>query len=688
MAADPKNIKKFLHGIILLPESADPSSTGAVEGTLFYSTEHSRLKYRTSTAYIEVGSDLNTLNVDSTSTLKGAVTIGTDTASANLIVKGDITADGDITAKGTINLGDGVGTDDLSILARVTTSILPKNGTTPDIGDASDKFKDLYLSGKLKGNVEGNITGNLKGKIIDSNDVDLLDNTAGAATFGGTADKADKIKVIAEAGDALHYPSFVLDATTDGQKSAKMHSVLSYKPDDGKLSATTFSGNLEGDVDGDVSGNVTADEIMFTPVGTLPSATSQAGLVAYKDGLQVSDGTSWSQVGTGSGGGSSEDSIVVMNMKGVSTDLTIPSWSYVDPPTNSMPGTLVDVWNTPEVDTVSGWDAVEQHYVIPETGYYDMASAMYINNVVDGVDTDGEDYKTSVPSDAGSHDSGFDKDSYNAHTHKITGQNRSILSFQVSSNSGTSWSIAYETRDGNYHYNTDKFGITLSVPAAYLVKDTFVRVIIFQQNQAGDDYELDSSNAAFFNIAKRQSAQTLLENETVAMRCQLVNDQVISSAAVNLGQASASATNARVGFDTVQFDTHNGYIAYDTTAAASTQTTAGRYVVPVTGIYQVHCNLRISNVTSTNPDETYDWNCRIQYNSYSKLYSFGDVTGHDSDGSNDGVADTVNVEMSDLYQLSKGDHVSIIFDPKSPDTDYTFEGSSSGYCTLSIHKIK
>ena len=135
---------------------------------------------------------------------------------------------------------------------------------------------------------------------------------------------------------------------------------------------------------------------------------------------------------------------------------------------------------------------------------------------------------------------------------------------------------------------------------------------------------------------------------------------------LNGDESSPSGTDTIVPFDTVSFDTHNGF---DTTSAV--ESGRGEYTVPVTGIYKVSATVAISEVTAGTSGSV-----RVRSNTTTKQYVFEEA---DSVGSG-----RLHVQIDDLLQLTKGDKIDVVV---VADASYTIQGTG-GYTIFSAYKIK
>ena len=217
---------------------------------------------------------------------------------------------------------------------------------------------------------------------------------------------------------------------------------------------------------------------------------------------------------------------VACSVRGLASAITI----------NIATGTKLTGWNDPDVDTTGSFDGTNDYYVVPETGYYDInygvqihdeASPNEMNAVYQEIRVDGSAVRTG--------------------------------GFQTASGNASSIS-------------------TVSMTAYYLLKG---QQVDFAASYTGGDAQNQINNSAqvtYFDIAKRSSAQTILENETVAMRY-----------TSNAGTAIANNTDTPLLFEDKDTDTHNAY-----------NTSTGIYTFPVSGYYSVDCKVGIYGRDSAN----------------------------------------------------------------------------------------
>lgn len=192
------------------------------------------------------------------------------------------------------------------------------------------------------------------------------------------------------------------------------------------------------------------------------------------------------------------------------------------------------------------------------------------------------------------------------------------------------------------------------INAFYLAKGQQIRFQLYQQNSDGDTTTIKTlSEASWLYISKRNSAQTILENETVAMR--VFKDD---------SQSIPSASTTKVEFDDVDYDTHGTF-----------NSSTNKYVVPTSGIYDIYAKIRYQDI-----DETVGMNFSIFIfvNNVNRSQITDEASANNQTSRSQQVADTL--------QLNKGDeiHISLYHgDPTSEDTK-----AEAGEMVLTIKKIK
>ena len=252
------------------------------------------------------------------------------------------------------------------------------------------------------------------------------------------------------------------------------------------------------------------------------------------------------------------------------------------------------------IDTTGSYNSSTYKYKIPESGYYDLDLGVYFASV--------------SPADTN-------------------------FAAQV-----TDGSTVYLGKFLNAH-NTD--GVLSASRTVYITKDTE----IFVQVKSSDSGGFTVQNAAqtnYLTIAKRQSAQTQLENETVACK-----------AFVNADYTRSDSNSHTIQFNEVAYDTH---AAFDT----STYT----YTFPVSGYYLIHANVLFTDFSGFA-------NARISDGGSSHAYVYF--------GANDD--DVAGVTLTYMNYYSKGDSTKVFMDPTgvTEDASYTVEGNATMGGTIVSH---
>jgi hypothetical protein len=272
---------------------------------------------------------------------------------------------------------------------------------------------------------------------------------------------------------------------------------------------------------------------------------------------------------------------------------------------NNAQDTLIDNWNTPAIDTVGGWDAVNQYYVVPETGYYDIDFSVLITN-----------------------DANFDL----SRVVVMIKQGTNVLKYSGNRGSGVDYNYA-----------------DVSKTAAYLEKGQTISFFVRQDQLTSPGEQNDVAASAIYtnaSIAKRQSAQTVLETETVAARYYLDTEQT---------NVSLSGTISAI-FDTKEFDTHN--------CVFNLGQHGTKLVAPVSGYYMISAGISIADVDITS-DAYVQWRINVDPAATSRTYNHEQRTRLDS------VRDT----SSFIWYLEKGDQVGVYL--QSTDTSVTLQSGSA-----------
>ena len=130
----------------------------------------------------------------------------------------------------------------------------------------------------------------------------------------------------------------------------------------------------------------------------------------------------------------------------------------------------------------------------------------------------------------------------------------------------------------------------------------------------------------YLNILKRASTQTILENETIAMRATKDDTQSIPN-----------STTTKIEYDDVDYDTHGAF-----------NTSTNTYTVPSSGIYDIYAKMRFADL-----DETVGMNTSIS------LFLNGSVKSQIVDESAENNQTSRSMRIYDTLSLSKGDEIHI-----------------------------
>lgn len=180
----------------------------------------------------------------------------------------------------------------------------------------------------------------------------------------------------------------------------------------------------------------------------------------------------------------------------------------------------------------------------------------------------------------------------------------------------------------------------------YLEKNQEVYIYFWYSATSPDATEVILSGVPArtnFSISKRQSAQTVLETETVAAKVTLTAPYT---------QSLPDNNFKTIQFNTTEFDTH-GCLDLATNSL----------IAPVTGYYQVSGNILISQVTNTSQDANINWHIL-------KTSSIGDtpelicwqseINYYESSNTyiRDGASTTIYMEKGDSIKLQINDYTS------------------------------
>ncbi len=148
------------------------------------------------------------------------------------------------------------------------------------------------------------------------------------------------------------------------------------------------------------------------------------------------------------------------------------------------------------------------------------------------------------------------------------------------------------------------------------------------------------ASGGYFSITKLATAQTQLENETVACK-----------AFVNADYTHSDANTNTIQYNATDFDTH-----------AAFNTSNGVYTVPVSGYYIVSANVVLTSATG-------HFQIRIAQGGASRVYAFNEAN-------DDNIA---GLDLSDIDYYEKGEDIRIYLDSVgvTEDASYVISGNSS-----------
>lgn len=297
------------------------------------------------------------------------------------------------------------------------------------------------------------------------------------------------------------------------------------------------------------------------------------------------------------------------------TGTSIPNQSYTTVPWDKT--NLVDTTNSLDNNGI---------YTIPETGYYDISSQVWL----------------SSNNDFDANTAGFDEDVF-------------FIGLYINGSLSNIGTIDNAYVNDNQAYNYMSTVNTMK----YLEKGQTVEIKCLQTSDSAQSI-VNSFAYNWLTIAKRQSAQTVLETETVAAKIELSSNQSVQTNA-----------NVTVQFDDPEFDTHN---AYDVANSA--------YIVPISGYYSITAQIILLNCEGV-------FNTRIAIDASSKTYSRFE-SSQNSETSTTNIAEAL---VNDIFYLEKGQSVRLYVDAKGAveDSSYVIAGFSSAgapYSHLSIARLK
>lgn len=178
--------------------------------------------------------DINAGTIDNTvigSTTPVAATVTTLNTTSDAAVAGNLVVTGNTTVNGNTVIGNAT-SDTVTVTARVSSSLVPTNDNTSDLGTSLLEWKDLFIDGTAT---------------IDSLQVDENAIVTGNATIGGTlivTGQSTLANINATGG--------VINNTVIGGATPAAITGTTITANTG------FAGNLTGNVTGNLTGNVTA----------------------------------------------------------------------------------------------------------------------------------------------------------------------------------------------------------------------------------------------------------------------------------------------------------------------------------------------------------------------------------------------------------------------------------------------
>lgn len=228
----------------------------------------------------------------------------------------------------------------------------------------------------------------------------------------------------------------------------------------------------------------------------------------------------------------------------------------------------------------------------------------------------------------------------------------------------------------------------VNISGVYVEKGQTISLYGYQQNSTGSDaITLEDGNAdtgMWFTVAKRPSAQTLLENETVAMK------RWNSSNTQNFNFSSSSTIALANLFDVSDFDTHNAFTLNGTTDNVGSVTwaknvSADIYTIPITGYYQVNAAIQVSDVELDCYLELYLRNVTAaKYEAQSQAVTLAGTSAGNYE-------DHVYLPISTIVHATKGDQLILglhcTSGDSSADTDVDIPANLQ-QAEFSIAKIK
>tara|TARA_Y100000593_G_scaffold55043_1_gene102899 strand:+ start:6795 stop:9299 length:2505 start_codon:yes stop_codon:yes gene_type:complete len=250
-------------------------------------------------------------------------------------------------------------------------------------------------------------------------------------------------------------------------------------------------------------------------------------------------------------------------------------------------------YNTPIVDTTNSWDSANDKYVIPETGYYDLSISVKIDE------------------EASPYSMGACLVTYylNGVQGDYFGQNYDNENTTVTSGAGRQLS-----------------GM-LSIPAIHFQKGDELKIYAYYQGGDAQNEITTAAQYTWFSIAKRGAANTYINTDrTVA--CRATKDDV---------QSVPNASTTVIEYDDVDYDTHSAF-----------NTGTNKYVVPVSGHYDIYAKMRYQDLDEQSGDN---------YQMYILVGGVNKSQISDEAGATNTTSRSLQIQ--DTLLLNKGDEVTI-----------------------------
>jgi hypothetical protein len=221
----------------LIADTADINA-GTIDNTVVGATTPAAATVTTltvNTSAVIASADINAGTIDNTvigASTPVAATVTTLSATSNAIISGTLTVAGATSISGSTVIGDAT-SDTVTVNARVSSSLVPTNDNTSDLGTSLLEWKDLFIDGTAT---------------IDSLQVDENAVVAGNVTIGGTLVVTGVTTL-----PTVNIDGGTIDGTVIGASIAAAVTATTV------TASTGFVGNLTGNVAGNVAGNLTGN---------------------------------------------------------------------------------------------------------------------------------------------------------------------------------------------------------------------------------------------------------------------------------------------------------------------------------------------------------------------------------------------------------------------------------------------